>query len=145
MKSFIFIALTLFILGCSQAEVSSKPSCSSPFVPYKQGCCLDKDINGICDIFEEPVKKPAVSEVKVDSKKEQEAVSEPIPDCVEITIKYVREFLDCQSSPFLQSSSCDMVEKVVKKETKEVCDEEILDYCTGRPYEWHCPIIEKEV
>lgn len=44
----LFTLMVLFIIGCSQTKLT----CNEPYVMSPAHCCLDKDINGVCDNIE---------------------------------------------------------------------------------------------
>lgn len=50
MKKLLFILLIVFIISCSQTKLT----CNEPYVMSPAHCCLDKDINGVCDNIEAP-------------------------------------------------------------------------------------------
>tara|TARA_Y100000034_G_C6810937_1_gene364433 strand:- start:650 stop:1027 length:378 start_codon:yes stop_codon:yes gene_type:complete len=54
-----------------------EPFCSSPYIEYQQGsCCLDADLNGICDDDESVIVEDVVEETVV-----EEVVEESMETC----------------------------------------------------------------
>ncbi len=58
-KTFLFLILSLIyiilILGCSSGGSQIVLECVSPLIPKGDGCCMDADNNGLCDIDEAEV------------------------------------------------------------------------------------------
>lgn len=64
-KTILFISIiTLFIAGCSMTGNVVKENCNSPYITVGDRCCLDRNINNVCDEDESPTKVllPSISE-----------------------------------------------------------------------------------
>ena len=49
--------------GVTNGEITSQIVCNPPYIKYGEGCCLDKNNNGICDKDEIPVNQEQKNEV----------------------------------------------------------------------------------
>ncbi|MBN1544929.1 hypothetical protein JW898_05725 [Candidatus Woesearchaeota archaeon] len=47
----IILAITILLAGCAQRQPNIV--CSSPYMRHADGCCLDRNDNGVCDIDED--------------------------------------------------------------------------------------------
>lgn len=65
------VILSLFLIGCSNMDLSSVKSedinkviqCESPYIRFGTGCCIDENKNGICDPDEK--KEPICKDVQI--------------------------------------------------------------------------------
>ena len=48
MKWVLVVGLLVFLVACAPTG----PTCSDPYIPMGNTCCLDRDANGICDVDE---------------------------------------------------------------------------------------------
>lgn len=73
------MVLSVLISGCAQTQ--QEPLCKSPYIEYKAGeCCLDQNINSICDADEKPV-EPIVEETP-----EEEPKQEPVKETITFSV-----------------------------------------------------------